>query len=101
VLCKVEIRRVKSETEGEEFQLRISGKTALGPSGTGGRDVKVFAQPEAVSECLRSLGFDERQLAAVAEVLHDPALDARFFVVADDVQIPFELLEQQDIDLFD
>ena len=81
--------------------LRVSGKTALGPSGTGGRDGKHYSTAEAVYRDLDVLGLSEDVKAEAARVLENPESRRRFLDFAENVQIPFDSLERADIYLFD
>jgi hypothetical protein len=100
LLCNLAVRRTQDAAENT-FALRVTGKTALGPSGTGGRDTRLFESADALLSALESLGLDHAMTAAAARALSEPPTDDRFVEVADEVQIPFERLESADIYLFD
>jgi hypothetical protein len=67
MLCTLSIRIAP---EGG-FMLRISGKTALGPSGTGGRDGKHYSTADALYCDLDVLGVDNDVKGAAARVMAD------------------------------
>jgi hypothetical protein len=81
--------------------LRASGRTALGPSGTGGRDVKHYPDAGALFSELKALGLGPDVVSAVTRVISDPEARKRFITFADDVQISFDMLERAEIYLFD
>lgn len=97
MLCTLSIRVA---AEGR-FMLRVSGKTPLGPSGTGGRDGKHYSTAEAVDRDLDVLGLSADVKAEAARVMSNPESRRRFLDFAENVQIPFESLERADIYLFD
>lgn len=97
MLCTLSIRVA---AEGG-FLLRVSGKTALGPSGTGGRDGKHYPNVEDMYCDLDVWGLSAEVKAQAARVLADPDSRRRFLDFAENVQIPFESLERADIYLFD
>ena len=97
MLCTLSIRVA---AEGG-FMLRVSGKTALGPSGTGGRDGKHYSTVEAVYRDLDVLGLSVDVKAEAARVMGNPESKRRFLDFAENVQLPFDSLEQADIYLFD
>jgi len=81
--------------------LRVSGSTALGPSGTGGRDGKHYATVDALFSELQAFGLGQDVTTAAGRESMNPKARKRFVTFAENVQIPFELLEQADIYLFD
>jgi hypothetical protein len=81
--------------------LRISGRTAHGPSGTGGRDTKPYVKAEDVLNGLGSMGLEAEVITAAAQALSSREVRHRFIQFAEGVQIPFETLERAGIDLFD
>ena len=81
--------------------LRVSGTTAAGPSGTGGRDAKHYPTSDALFRDLHAFGVGDEVAGAAARELANPETRKRFLKFAEDVQIPFEMLEQADIFLFD
>lgn len=83
------------------YMLRVIGHTALGPSGTGGRDGKHYAAAEDLYRELDAfeLGVEVREAASLA--LANPDAQKRFINFAENVPIPFESLERADIYLFD
>jgi hypothetical protein len=81
--------------------LRVSGRTALGPSGTGGRDAKRYPAAQALLSELRALGLGPDVANGAASAMSNPEARDRFINFADDVQISFDLLEQAEIYLFD
>ena len=83
------------------YMLRVSGRTALGPSGTGGRDGKQYATANDLYRDLASFGLGQDITAAAAQALLNPEIRKRFVNFADDVQIPFDKLERADLYLFD
>lgn len=101
MLCTVAIRRVRAHDGGMSYSLRITGKTALGPSGTGGRDTKDFSSAEELRAILQNLGMDDDALVTATTILNDPDDSDRFRTIVEDVQIPFGTLEAADLYLFD
>lgn len=100
MICDLAVRR--SQQSGSElYTLRVSGRTALGSSGTGGRDSKDFATTQALLQALQTLGLPHDSLSLAEEVIADPALQDRFTDIARQVQVPFDVLERHDIYLFD
>lgn len=83
------------------YMMRVSGNTALGPSGTGGRDEKHYPTAEGLLSELDALGLDKDVLAAAARALSNPESRKRFVNFAEKIQIPFEVLERAEICLFD
>ncbi|RXH54022.1 hypothetical protein GRAN_4991 [Granulicella sibirica] len=81
--------------------LRIAGSTASGASGTGGRDLKHYSTADALFVDLHAFGLGRDVVAAAALELKNPEVRKRFRKFADNVQIPFNLLEQDEIHLFD
>jgi len=81
--------------------LRVSGRTALGPTGTGGRDVKHYPDADALLSELEAFGLGPDVASAAACVMSDPEVGNRFINFADDVQILFDVLEGAEIYLFD
>ncbi len=81
--------------------LRVSGRTALGPSGTGGRDVKCYPAGHALLSELETFGLGLGVVSAAARVMSDPEARDRFINFADEVQISFDILERAEIYLFD
>jgi hypothetical protein len=83
------------------YMLRVSGKTAVGSSGTGGRDAKHYPTADALLRELREFGVGDDVLAAAERELSGSDFRSRFAKFAEDVQIPFDALEHADIHLFD
>jgi hypothetical protein len=81
--------------------LRLSGKTALGPSGTGGQDVKCYPAAHALLSELKTFGLGPAVVSAASCVMSDPEARDRFINFADEVQISFDVLERAEIYLFD
>lgn len=97
MLCSLEVQLAP---EGG-YLLRVSGNTAVGRSGTGGRDAKHYSTAEALLTELEAFGLDQDVVRAAARALSNPDSRRRFVKFAEKVQIPFELLERADIGLFD
>lgn len=97
MLCTLAIHLTR---EGS-YMLRISGSTALGSSGTGGRDSKHYATSDELFRDLDGLGLGSDVATAAARELVNPEARKQFIKFAEDVQVPFEVLEQADIYLFD
>jgi len=81
--------------------LRVSGSTATGPSATGGRDAKHYPTSDALFRDLHAFGVDDEVAGSAARELANPEARKRFLKFAEDVQIPFEMLERADLHLFD
>jgi len=81
--------------------LRIAGSTASGAPGTGGRDSKHCSTADALFVDLHAFGLGRDVVAAAALKLKNPEVRKRFLQFAQSVQIPFNLLEQAEIHLFD
>lgn len=101
MLCTVALRRTLTGYEGDSYTLRIVGKTALGPSGTGGQDAKDGLSAEDVHATLRSLGLGEGAVAVATAIMNNPRDTGRFTPIAEGVQIPFSQLEAAEFYLFD
>jgi hypothetical protein len=97
MLCKLALRL----NQDGSYMLRVSGRTALGPSGTGGRDAKHYPAADALLSDLKALGLGRDVVSAAARVLRDPEARLRFINFAEDVHISFEMLERAEIYLFD
>jgi hypothetical protein len=97
MLCDLAVHVMK---DGSHL-LRVSGRTAQGPSGTGGRDTKFYGGPEDVLRDLDEMGVSSDGLAAASQALSIVDVHHRFIKFAENVQIPFEMLEKAGIDLFD
>ena len=82
MLCTLSIRVAP---EGG-YTLRVSGKTALSPSGTGGRDGKHYSTAEAVYGDLDVLGLSEDVKAEAARVLANPESRRRFLDFAENAR---------------
>ena len=100
MLCTIALRRARSHDE-DHYDLRVTGKTALGPSGTGGEETRISQTADEILTTLQQLGIGPGALATAEAILNDPRSSDHFSPVAEDVQIPFETLEQADIALFD
>lgn len=100
MLCNVAVRRTRIDDQ-DTFALRITGKTAAGPAGTGGQDIKEYTTVEDLLATLEQLGVIHEVIAAATHVLGSEKRSARFTDVAVDIQVPFESLERADIYLFD
>ena len=100
MICDVAVRRTR-DNRRDVYTLRVTGKTALGPSGTGGRDGKDFGCTADLLLSLKSLEVPANALRRAEDAIADPTRDGRFTDVANDLQIPFEALEAADIYLFD
>ncbi|MEG9437771.1 hypothetical protein JAO29_16600 [Edaphobacter sp. HDX4] len=85
----------------EPYSLRITGKTSLGPSGTGGADLIESLNADTVRSTLQDLGMTGDVLAAADAVINDPRHADRFISIAEAVQIPFDVLERAHVNLFD
>ncbi len=97
MLCSLEVQLAP---EGG-YLLRVSGNTAVGRSGTGGRDAKHYPTAEALLNELDAFGLGKDVVGAAASALSNPDSRKRFVKFAEKVQIPFEVLERADISLFD
>jgi hypothetical protein len=97
MLCNLAVRLVQDGS----CMLRVGGRTALGPSGTGGRDVKSYPAADALLCELMALGLDPEVISAAVCVMSDPETRDRFINFADEVQISFDMLERAEIYLFD
>lgn len=97
MLCSLEL---KLAPQGG-YLLRVSGNTAVGRSGTGGRDEKHYPAPEGLLSELAAFGLGQDVTEAAVHALGDPESSKRFVKLAEEVQIPFEVLERADIYLFD
>ncbi|SEB53925.1 hypothetical protein SAMN05443244_1025 [Terriglobus roseus] len=100
MLCSLALRRSR-ERGDQPYSLRVTGRTSLRPSGTGGADLIEPLNADAVRDTLRSLRMPPEVLAAAEAVMKDPQHAQRFISVVEAVQIPYEVLEQARIDLFD
>ena len=97
MLCSLEVQLAP---EGG-YLLRVSGNTAVGRSGTGGRDAKHYPTAEGLLSELGGFGLGNDVVGAAASALGNPESRKRFVKFAEKVQIPFEVLERADICLFD
>lgn len=97
MLCTLELQQAP---EGG-YLLRVSGNTAVGRSGTGGRDAKHYPTAEGLLSELEAFGLGVDVIRAAADTLDHPESRKRFVKFAEEVQIPFEALESADILLFD
>ncbi|GAA3752288.1 hypothetical protein [Terriglobus aquaticus] len=100
MLCTIALRRARSQDQ-PRYDLRISGKTALGPSGTGGQELLSDQTDEEVRATLLQLDLPAEALATANAILADPRLTDHFIPVAEDTQIAFETLDRAGIALFD
>lgn len=100
MLCTIALRRIRSIGEAL-YDLRITGKTAVGPSGTGGQETRSSQTADEIRYLLQQLGLDPEVLAFTEEAMTDPRARDHFTPIAEDVQVPFEALERADIALFD
>jgi hypothetical protein len=97
MLCTLAVRLVQDGS----YVLRVSGKTALGPSGTGGRDVKTYPTADDLLAELRAFGLGPGVISAAARVMSDREVCNPFINFADNVQVPFDMLERAELYLFD
>ena len=97
MLCTLAVRLVQDGS----YVLRVRGRTALGPSGTGGRDEKTYPTAEDLLAELRAFGLGPGVISAAARLLSDPEVRKRFINFADNVQISFDMLERSELYLFD
>jgi hypothetical protein len=97
MMCTLSIRL---SPEGG-YMLRVSGQTALGQSGTGGRDGKHYSTVEGLYRDLDAFGLGDELRSAADLALSNQDARKRFIDFAERVQIPFESLESADIYLFD
>ncbi len=97
MLCSLAVHLTR---EGS-YLLRVSGSTAVGPSGTGGKGAKHYSTADAFFQDLDALGMGTDVATAAAHELANSEARRRFVQFAEGVQIPFEMLEQADIHLFD
>jgi hypothetical protein len=97
MLCNLAVRLAHAGS----CMLRVSGRTVLGPSGTGGRDVKCYPAANALLSELKAFGLGPDVVSAAACVMSAPEARNRFINFADNVQISFEILEAAGIYLFD
>ncbi len=97
MICTLAIRL----TPEGGYMLRVSGRTALGSSGTGGRDGKHYSTIEELYRDLDTFELGGEVRAAATVALANSDARKRFINFAEDVQIPFESLERADIYLFD
>jgi hypothetical protein len=93
MLCSLAVHLTR---EGS-YMLRVSGNTSVGPSGTGGRDAKHYPTADALINELKTLGLSDDVRISAARELENPETRKRFVKFAENVQIPFELLERVDI----
>jgi hypothetical protein len=100
MLCNLAVRGTRDDND-PSYTLRLIGRTALGPSGTGGKDTKEYPTAEALLKDLEGLGATTEVLTKAMRALQDPLSMKRFVDIAENVQIPFEALERADIFLFD
>ena len=100
MLCNLAVRR-RREDGPVSFTLRVTGRTALGPSGTGGRDSRDFPTASDLLHGLEGLGVSREVMVAALGALEDPGSRHTFIEIAKDVQIAFETLEKAGIYLFD
>lgn len=97
MLCSLEVQQAP---EGG-YLLRVSGNTAVGRSGTGGRDAKHYPTAEGLLSELEVFGLGGDVVTAAARAFSNPESRKHFVKFAEKVQIPFEVLERADICLFD
>ena len=97
MLCSLEVQQAP---EGG-YLLRVSGNTAVGRSGTGGRDAKHYPTADGLLSELDAFGLGKDVIRAAGVALSNPESRKRFVKFAEKVQIPFEVLECADICLFD
>ena len=97
MLCSLAVHLTREGT----YMLRASGNTSVGKSGTGGRDAKHYPSADALLSELETLGLSQDVAVAAAHELENPDARKRFIKFAENVQIPYELLERTDIYLFD
>jgi hypothetical protein len=100
MLFNLAVRSTRGDN-GPSYTLRLIGRTVEGPSGTGGRDTKEYLTAEALLKDLEGLGVTTEVLTKAMRALEDPLSTKRFVDNAENVQIPFEVLEPADIYLFD
>jgi len=97
MLCNLALRL----TEDGGYMLRVSGKTALGPSGTGGKDTKSYASVEAMFRGLEPFRPAPTAISAAVRAINDNRTQTRFITFAEEVQVSFETIEHADFYLFD
>jgi hypothetical protein len=97
MLCNLAVRLVQDGS----YMLSVRGRTALGPSGTGGQDVKSYPAADALLSDLKAFGLGPEVVSAAVCVMSDPEARDRFINFADEVQISFDVLERAEIYLFD
>lgn len=97
MLCSLEVQLAPQGG----YLLRVSGSTAVGKSGTGGRDEKHYPTAEGLLSELDAFGLGKDVVGAAARAFSSPESRKRFVKFAEKVQIPFEVLERADIYLFD
>jgi len=97
MLCSLAVHLTREGT----YMLRVSGNTSVGKSGTGGRDAKHYPTADALLGELKGLGLSEDVAIAAAHELDNPETRKRFIKFAENVQIPFDLLEGTEIYPFD
>ena len=100
MLCNLALRSMRND-DGFSYTLRFIGRTAQGPSGTGGKDTKEYPTAEALLTDLERLGASTEVLTKANLALEDPWSAKRFVDIAENIQIPFETLERAEIYLFD
>jgi hypothetical protein len=101
MLCDLAIRGV-SRPNGETIHiLRVTGRTALGPSGTGGKAMREFGSEQEMLDLLAALDLPHEVVSVARGIVQDPGYRDHFITVSSEVQIPFDALERCDLDLFD
>jgi hypothetical protein len=96
MICALSLRR-RNEADGTpEYILRVVGKPALGPSGSGGQDEHSFPTQEALLQAMTSLELSPELIAKADDLLQEEAHAQRFVPIATEVQIPFDVLERCD-----
>ena len=96
MICALSLRQMEDPDGTHVYVLRITGKAALGPSGTGGQDERRFPTQSALLEAMADMELAPSVLAKAAELMQEDALKHRFVPVVTEVQIPFDVLERCD-----
>jgi hypothetical protein len=96
MICAISLRQLEDPDGTPVYVLRVSGKAALGPSGTGGQDERRFPSQAALLQALADLGLSPELLAKADDLMHEKAHTQRFVPVVAEVQIAFDVLERCD-----
>jgi hypothetical protein len=78
------------------YVLRVTGKPALGPSGSGGQDERRFDSQQALLEAMASMGLSPALRSKAVDLMHERGHKQRFVPITTEVQIAFDVLERCD-----